>query len=150
MKTKWILLPLLLFLVSLVMAPAAWSAESGADSAVIAKATVRTVADEAAADESACDAKPCIIYRQRRCCRKVCCGCDPPQKTSLKVADPCCCKSSYDIPICLPACCKGDPCVTSRCGICCKGVVVYKWCCGYKVKIVIKKCGDIVVISYRC
>ena len=68
----------------------------------------------------------------------------------MKVADPCCCKTCYDIPICLPACCKGEPCVTDRCGALCKGVVVYKWCCGYKVKVVIKKCGDIVVTSYRC
>ena len=168
MNTKWILLPMVLFVLGLVVVPAAWSADGQADLANPAEVSVLTVAtdtvatDTVAADTVAADAadekaaaaeccdKPCIIYRQRGRCRKVCCGCDPPTKTTLKVDDPCCCKTCYDIPICLPACCKGDPCVKGRCGICCKGVVVYKWCCGYKVKVVIKKCGDIVVISYRC
>ena len=153
MNTKWILLPMTLFVLGLVVAPVAFSAEGQAEREV----SLLAVADEGAADTDCekdvadeCCEKPCITYRQRGRCRKVCCGCDPPTKTTLKVDDPCCCKTCYDIPICLPACCKGDPCVKGRCGICCKGFVVYEWCCGYKVKVVIKKCGDIVVTSYRC
>ena len=145
MKTNWILLSLMLCAVSLLAIPAT-AADGGHEKAAEASEAKPCESEE----KAACCPEPCITYRQRGRCRKVCCGCDPPVKTTLKVADPCCCKTCYDIPICLPACCKGEPCVKDRCGVCCKGVVVYKWCCGYKVKVVIKKCGDIVVTSYRC
>ena len=147
MKTNWILLSLMLCAISLLAIPAtAADADGGQEKAAEASEAKPCESEE----KAACCPEPCITYRQRGRCRKVCCGCEPPVKTTLKVADPCCCKTCYDIPICLPACCKGEPCVTDRCGVCCKGVVVYKWCCGYKVKVVIKKCGDIVVTSYRC
>ncbi|MDG2408259.1 MAG: hypothetical protein P8M53_04535 [Pirellulales bacterium] len=151
MKTNWMLLPLMLFAVSLfAVSSIADAADGGQEKSASAAAEKAPEAKECEEEKAACCPAPCITYRQRGRCRKVCCGCDPPVKTTLKVADPCCCKTCYDIPICLPACCKGEPCVTDRCGALCKGVVVYKWCCGYKVKVVIKKCGDIVVTSYRC
>jgi hypothetical protein len=151
MKTNWILLPLMLFAVSLFAVSAtADAADGGQEKSATAATEEAPEAKECEAEKAACCPEPSITYRQRGRCRKVCCGCDPPVKTTLKVADPCCCKTCYDIPICLPACCKGEPCVKDRCGALCKGVVVYKWCCGYKVKVVIKKCGDIVVTSYRC
>ena len=150
MKINWILLPFMLFVVSLFAVSTA-TADAAEDGQVKVVTVAAEDAAEATTDEKAsCCPAPCITYRQRGRCRKVCCGCDPPVKTTLKVADPCCCKTCYDIPICLPACCKGEPCIKDRCGVCCKGVIVYKWCCGYKVKVVIKKCGDIVVTSYRC
>ena len=147
MKTNWILLSLMLCAVSLLAIPATADAADGGQEKAAEASEAKPCESE---EKAACCPEPCITYRQRGRCRKVCCGCEPPVKTTLKVADPCCCKTCYDIPICLPACCKGEPCVTDRCGVCCKGVVVYKWCCGYKVKVVIKKCGDIVVTSYRC
>ena len=151
MKTNWILLPLMLFAVSLFAVSAtADAAEGGHEKSATSAAEEAPEAKECEEEKAACCPEPCITYRQRGRCRKVCCGCDPPIKTTLKVNDPCCCKTCYDIPICLPACCKGEPCVKDRCGTLCKGVVVYKWCCGFKVKVVIKKCGDIVVTSYRC
>lgn len=107
----------------------------------------------------ACDAKcappvtkccnaPCIDYRYRRPCRKVCCECAPPQKLTLCVPDPCCCNSSVKVPVCVPSCCKGKPCVSDRCGLLGRGVVTYQWCCGYKLTVTFKKCGDVTVTYF--
>jgi len=72
----------------------------------------------------------------------------PPKKIVLVVKDPCYCDCSLEVPICLPSCCKGEPCVTSRCGVLCRGVVTYKWCCGFRVKVIFRNCGDVLVVSY--
>ncbi|MEK6250139.1 MAG: hypothetical protein N2C12_18285 [Planctomycetales bacterium] len=152
MKAKWTMV--FLFLAAgMLFVPVAHAVDGAAFAATeVASTTVSSttavVGDDAAA---ACCYNPCIIYKARGRCRRSCCGCAPPVQTTLTVADPCCCKCAVDIPVCVPACCKGAPsCVTSRCGMLCKGVVTYKWCCGYTVKVVFKKCGDVVVISKRC
>ena len=90
----------------------------------------------------------CIKYRHHCTLRKVCRGCDAPVKTILAVQDPCCCKCVVEIPICLPACCEGTPKVCERDGLLCRNVVVYEWCCGYRVRVVFDRCGDVVVHSY--
>ncbi len=98
------------------------------------------------ADVPKCCYDPCISYNYRGC-RKACCGCDPPVKAVLKVKDPsnCC---YIDVPVCLPACVKGEPCVTSRCGLFGRGVVEYNWGCGFKIRMVITKCGDVRVTYF--
>jgi len=93
--------------------------------------------------------KICKECGRRRCkkdCKEKCKPAKPPIKVILAVVDPCCC-CKIEVPVCLPACCKGAP--TKKCS---KGLLgsttTYKWCCGYKVRIVVKKCGDLVVHSY--
>jgi hypothetical protein len=94
-----------------------------------------------------CCPQPCIRYIDRTC-HKVCCGdCQPPVKTVLKVVNPVTC-CPVDVPVCLPACCDGCPAVDSRCGLLCGGVVVYDWCCGYRVVVRFDRCGDVTVV-YR-
>ena len=93
-----------------------------------------------------CCPQPCITYVNRGCL-KVCCGCEAPVKTTIKVVNPCTC-CPVEIPVCLPACCTGCPQVTSRCGLLCRGVVHYDWCCGFSVTVRFDRCGDAVVI-YR-
>ena len=106
-----------------------------------------------AAPEPACApvqpcCEPCIRYVAHRLCRKVCCCCTPPKQIVLQVQDPCCCDRVVQIPVCVPGCCGDDPCVTSRCGLLCRGVVKYEWCCGFRVRVVFRHCGDIVVHTY--
>ncbi len=94
-------------------------------------------------------AAPCIKYRSVGW-RRICCDpCLPPLKAVLAAKDPCCCTACYlDIPVCLPPCCTDSPCVTSHRGLFGNGNVCYEWCCGFKVKITFKKCGDVLVTSY--
>ena len=96
-----------------------------------------------------CCPQPCIRYVAHRPCRKTCCCCcTPPVETVLHVQDPCCCTRIVEVPVCLPSCCQGDPCTTSRCGLLCRGVTTFQWCCGYKVRVVFRHCGDVVVHTY--
>ena len=93
---------------------------------------------------------PTIAYRERGRCRKMCCDCEPPIETALSVEQPRCCDSFVEVPICLPGCCKSAPSVECRKGLFCNGVVTYRWNCGFKVIVVFKKSGDIIVTSIRC
>lgn len=127
-------------------------------SAVVAGAMVCLANRSEAASEPACDTKcvkeapkccdVCIDYRHRRCCRKVCCECAPPQKATLCVKDPCCCGRAVKVPVCIPSCCKGEPCVSDRCGVAGRGVVTYEWCCGFKLTVLFRKCGDVTVTYF--
>ena len=70
--------------------------------------------------------------------------CTPKGEMVLQVKVPCeCC--TLDIPVCLPCCCEGAPEVCCKKGILGREVVEYKWCCGFKVKIIFDRCGDVVV-----
>jgi hypothetical protein len=99
-----------------------------------------------------CCAKPCIRYRHHRLRRSGCCyDCRPPVNVILELTDPCCCCAEpVAVPVCLPACCEGVPTVCERCGLLGRGVVNYRWCCGYRVKIVFHRDGDITVHCYGC
>jgi hypothetical protein len=92
---------------------------------------------------------PCIEYRHHG--RPICC-CDcnaPPEiKTVLMVKNPATC-CMVPIPVCLPGCCTDEPCVRSRCGILGRGVVHYEYCCGVKIIVTFRACGDIVVSYYH-
>jgi hypothetical protein len=65
----------------------------------------------------------------------------------LQVVDPCCC-CYVEVPVCLPACCEAVPTVCSRHGLFGRRIVDYSWCCGYRIKIVFRRCGDLTVHCY--
>lgn len=88
-----------------------------------------------------------ISYHHHCTVRKTCCTCGTIQQV-LMVADPCCCGKVIAVPVCLPDCCSEAPSVDDRCGVLGRGVTVFHWCCGYKVKVVVGHCGDVVVHSY--
>lgn len=70
--------------------------------------------------------------------------CLPPVNVVLQVKEPCgCCL--IDVPVCIPACCTGAPEVHCRRGVFGRHVVTYDWCCGYHLKIVMTKHGDLIV-----
>ncbi len=92
-----------------------------------------------------CCPKPCIIYRHGG--PKLCCDCKPGVPTTLKVKDPCtCCQT--EISVCLPACCTGEPTVCCGTGLFCRDIVCYEWCCGFRVRVTFKKCGDLIVTTW--
>ncbi len=62
----------------------------------------------------------------------------------LEVEDPCTCEK-VNVPVCIPCCCEGVPEICSHKGILGREVVEYKWCCGFHVKVVFDRCGDITV-----
>lgn len=103
------------------------------------------------AQASGCAPAPCcpaptIIYRHWG--PKLCCGCcQPPVETVLTVNDPCTC-CPVNIPVCVPACCQGQPTVSNRSGLlgCC--ITEFEWCCGFRVTVKYKRCGDIVVVTH--
>jgi hypothetical protein len=87
---------------------------------------------------------PCITYRYHGH-RKACCNSLPPQQTVLSVKDPNRCGCEVLVPVCLPACCSECVQVTSRRGLLGRGIVTYRFACGFTVKMVFDRCGDIVV-----
>lgn len=110
--------------------------------------------------ESTCGCKPvccynpCIKYRGEHKLKRFCCGCECPtfETVTITVQDPANCGCSVDIPICMPTCCKGEPCIDSRCGLFDRGVVWLKWCCGFKVRVLLAGdgCkGRNVIVSYH-
>jgi hypothetical protein len=97
------------------------------------------------APKAPCCPKPCITYRHRG--PKLCCGCEAPVKTVLKVKDPCTC-CEIEVPVCLPACCKGEPTVCCGAGFLGRDVVTYEWCCGFSVRVAFKHSGDLIVTTW--
>ena len=92
-----------------------------------------------------CCPKPCITYRHRG--PKLCCTCEAPTKTVLKLKDPCTC-CEVEVPVCLPACCKGEPTICWTSGAFCRDVAIYEWCCGFSVRVTFKHCGDLIVTTW--
>ncbi|MBM4004694.1 MAG: hypothetical protein FJ295_15655 [Planctomycetes bacterium] len=89
----------------------------------------------------------CIKYRHHPTLHKICCGCEESTRTVLQVTDPCC-RCVVEVEVCLPACCDDCPKVCCSPGLLGRDVVTYEWCCGYKVRVVFDRCGDITVHSY--
>ncbi|MDX1947998.1 MAG: hypothetical protein SFU86_21545 [Pirellulaceae bacterium] len=87
---------------------------------------------------------PCITYKSHRHCKFD--GCDTYQLV-LSVCDPCT-GCVVAVPVCVPACCTDSPTVCSHRGIFGRHVVEYRWCCGYEVKVVFDRCGDLTVHTY--
>lgn len=94
-----------------------------------------------------------------KCCpRNVCyrhhpgCGCyDPCKKMELilQVKDPCTC-CLVEVPVCIPACCTAAPSVCCYQGFLRRQVVEYSWSCGFYLKVVFDRCGDVTVHYYGC
>jgi hypothetical protein len=102
------------------------------------------IAQKSLVPVSACS--PPIRYMQRRPCKRTCCGCTSSIQTVLQVQDPrACTPCPVMVPVCLPACCVGTPQVTTMVGLLGRGNVCYKWCCGYRVKVVFDNRGGIIV-----
>lgn len=85
---------------------------------------------------------PHISYRDHGPQRLKCCG---TITVHLSIQDPC--KGClYDVPVCLPECCSEPPrVVVERAGAHGRVTGTYVWCCGYKVKIILDRCGEITV-----
>lgn len=136
--------------VAVAMVAGSLTAEAGLLSGRQVVPPVRVAAVSTKHDESGvpkcCDER-CVSYRHHGRLRKTCCGCEPPIQAVLQVVDPCCC-CSIDVPVCLPACCTGPPEVCNRKGLFKRDVVEYSWCCGYRIRIVFDRCGDLTVHSY--
>jgi hypothetical protein len=110
----------------------------------LATATTASLGD-CCAPKPTCCPEPCIVYRH--CGPKLCCGCDPPKEITLKVKNPCT-GCEVDVPVCLPACCEGEPTVCCGTGLFCRDVVDFEWCCGFRVKVVFRHCGDLLVKTW--
>ncbi|MAR10372.1 MAG: hypothetical protein CL681_10410 [Blastopirellula sp.] len=88
---------------------------------------------------------PEVVYRQAHLlCRRICVE---RASTTLIVKDECtsCC---YAIPVCVPVCCLEGGCVTERCGLLGRRVIVYTWDCGFKLEIVMRARGDVLVVYH--
>ncbi|MFV2067964.1 MAG: hypothetical protein ACC645_13405 [Pirellulales bacterium] len=105
--------------------------------------------DGAAGALTICCEKPCIIYRHHGRCRKVCCTSAPAIKTVLLVKNPADCRECYvEVPVCIPACCTQPPCVVSRCGLFGRGIVDYEYPCGFRIRVIFRRSGDVVVHTF--
>jgi hypothetical protein len=141
--------------VGLVMLLASNQGQAGSLRGRVLEAKTKSVAADCGAPvcgEPACGAaandccEPEIIYRHVGC-HKACCGCEAPIKSVLVVKDPCSCDCA-SIPVCLPGCCTDMPEVCAHPGLFGRGVVTYDYCCGVRIKVVFRNCGDIVVTYY--
>jgi hypothetical protein len=88
----------------------------------------------------------CIDYRHHRFLR---CKFDPcnTKQVVLQVPDYCCC-CLVEVPVCVPCCCEGAPSICCHKGAFGRDVVEYSWCCGYSLKVVFNRCGDVTVHYY--
>ena len=118
---------------------------AGDRQAQLASLTKATLEGDCCAPKVPCCPTPCVTYRH--CGPKLCCGCEPGKEVTFKVKNPCTgCET--DITVCMPACCKGEPEICCGTGPFHRDVVSYEWCCGYRVKVVFKKCGDLLVTTW--
>ena len=94
-----------------------------------------------------CDQRK-ITYRKHHRLRRVCCDpCLPPLNMVLQVPDPCT-GCPIDVPVCVPACCADLPKVCPRKGLLGRRITEFEWCCGYRIKVVVKHNGDLIVHCY--
>lgn len=97
-------------------------------------------------------APACVKYVHHATLRRTCNGCNscgqPPIVAILPVQDPNCCSRCLEIPVCLPSCCCDVPKCSASHGLLGRGKVTYTWCCGYKVVVVFRKNGEVLVHSY--
>lgn len=93
-----------------------------------------------------CKEPRCIAYKSHRFLRCKWDRCHT-QQVVLQVPDYCSC-CLVEVPVCIPACCSGAPTVCAHDGCFGRDVVEYSWCCGYHLKVVFDRCGNVVVHSY--
>ncbi len=103
------------------------------------------VAHPAAAEPATAYKKYCTVYKNHphyRTCRLSC----TTQQVMMEVKDPCGCPVL--VSICLPSCCEDAPVVCTGRDILHRFSYTYEWRSGYKVDIVFRRRGDIVVHSW--
>ncbi len=88
--------------------------------------------------------KPVVHYRVRGHCPP-CCESAPPIETTMLVKDPASCDCYAEIPVCLPCCCVGEASICNRDGILGRSWVDYEWDCGFKISVLFRARGDVVV-----
>lgn len=88
--------------------------------------------------------KPIVHYRVKGHCPP-CCAAKAPVETTLLVKDPAACDCYAEIPVCLPCCCVGEVRVCNRDGILGRRRVDYEWDCGFKISVLFRARGDVVV-----
>lgn len=91
-----------------------------------------------------CCPQRCITYKHHG--RSKCCL--PPIETILAVKDPCVCDCFIEVPLCIPGCCTTPPEMRCKTGLFGRQIVEYKWCCGYRVKIIFDRHGDLIVHTF--
>ncbi|QDU95569.1 hypothetical protein Pla8534_33850 [Lignipirellula cremea] len=72
----------------------------------------------------------------------------PPLETVLLVEDPCQPGCMVAVPVCLPGCCLDEPITHSAVGLLGRGFVTYRYSCGYRLKLIFDRDGDVVVHSF--
>lgn len=76
-------------------------------------------------------------------------SCDPPVETVLAVPDPECESCLVQIPVCIPACCAAEqPKVSYKKGVLGRCHATFVWCCGYKVDVMFRCRGDVLVTTH--
>ena len=107
--------------------------------------SVRKLEADCCTPKPVCCPTPCVTYVH--CGPKLCCGCEPGKPITMTVKDPCTgCET--EIQVCLPACCEGEPTMCCGTGLFCRDVINYEWCCGFRVKVIFKHCGDLIVKTW--
>lgn len=92
-------------------------------------------------------AATCVQHVQHHPRKSICCACETSFQTTLAVYDPCN-RCMIDVPVRLPSCCTGAPQAGGRDGLFGQGITNFAWCCGYKVRVVVNKRGDVTVHYY--
>ena len=95
-----------------------------------------------------CCPQRCITYKHHGRCRKDCRTCVPPYELVLGVKDPCVCGCLVPVTLCVPGCCTDVPSMTCHRGLLGRQIVEYRWCCGYKVKVIFDRRGDVTVHTF--
>jgi hypothetical protein len=103
-------------------------------------------AEAAAADAiDACHIfTPLVHYRSSWFCPP-CCVAYEPVEVTLLVKDPASCDCYAEIPVCIPSCCVDEATICNRAGILGRRWVDYEWQCGFKISVLFRARGDVVV-----
>ena len=119
---------------------------TGPETAAASSAALKAANGACCTPTEVCKEPRCIAYKSHRFlrCKWDCCA---TQKVVLQVPDHCCC-CLVEVPVCIPACCSGAPTVCAHDGCLGRDVVEYSWCCGYHLKVVFDRCGNVTVHSY--
>jgi hypothetical protein len=117
-------------------------------------AEARLARQQPAAPAAAAPASKVATCEPVTCCPRVIvyknhpgCGCYDSCKRMeliLQVKDPCTC-CLVEVPTCIPACCTAAPTVCYHKGFLHRQVVEYSWACGFKIKMIFGKHGNVAV-----
>jgi hypothetical protein len=95
-----------------------------------------------------CCPQRCVTYKHHGRCKRDCRSCVPSYELVLGVKDPCVCGCIVPITLCVPGCCTDVPSMTCHRGLLGRQIVEYRWCCGYKLKVIFDRRGDVTVHTF--